>query len=98
MHILHCASEPVQAPAKLPRAPPTRALQLNDAHVRLGAEDGLAFASVSGSYALELVRWLQRLSPDIHIFFDTFPKKEDPVRWLSWREELEGGGLGCGHR
>lgn len=92
MHILHCASEPVQAPAKLPRAPPTRALQLNDAHVRLGAEDGLAFASVSGSYALELVRWLQRLSPDIHIFFDTFPKKEDPVRWLSWREELEGGG------
>ena len=48
--------------------------------MRLGAEDGLAFASVSGSYALELVRWLQRMKPDIHVFFDTFPKKEDPGR------------------
>jgi sugar phosphate isomerase/epimerase len=37
-------------------------LHLNDAAVRLGAEDGLALASVGGAAALELVRWLHRVN------------------------------------
>jgi L-rhamnose isomerase len=79
-HMLLAGENPAQSVALVGAAGKLFGLQLNDAHVRLGAEDGLAFASVSSSYALELVRWLQRLKPDLHIFFDTFPKKEDPVR------------------
>lgn len=78
-HCWRMPKAPLQASTPLHSCPFLHHTQLNDAHVRLGAEDGLAFASVSSSYALELVRWLQRLQPDIHIFFDTFPKKEDPV-------------------
>lgn len=55
-------------------------MQLNDAHVRLGAEDGLAFGAVNPVAALELVAWLRRVHYDGHIYFDTFPRKEDPVR------------------
>lgn len=62
------------APALLP---PGR--QLNDAHVKLGAEDGLAFASVNPTAALELLRWLQRSRPHgLHLYFDTFPRKGEP--------------------
>lgn len=44
-------------------------------------QDGLAFASVGPTSALELVRWLQRYPQEgLHIYFDTFPRKEDPVR------------------
>lgn len=60
-------------------------MQLNDAHVKLGAEDGLAFSSVNPTSALELVRWLQRVQFDGHIYFDTFPR-----RWVG------GAGAGAG--
>ena len=59
---------------------PALPCQLNDAHVKLGGEDGLAFSSVHPTAALELVRWLQRVNYDGSIYFDTFPSKEDPVR------------------
>lgn len=49
-------------------------MQLNDAHVRLGAEDGLAFGSVHATGALELVAWLQKVRFDGHIYWDTFPR------------------------
>lgn len=55
-------------------------LTRNDGHSRLGAEDGLAFASVHGTGSLELVLWLQRLGYEGNIYFDTFPKNEDPVK------------------
>jgi hypothetical protein len=55
-------------------------LQLNDVHPRLGAEDGLAFGSVNTMAALELVRWIQKVGFEGHIYFDTFPANEDPVR------------------
>lgn len=55
-------------------------LQLNDAHVKLGAEDGLAFGAVNPVMALELVAWLHKVRYDGHIYYDTFPRKEDPVR------------------
>eukprot|EP00438_Fugacium_kawagutii_P032277 Skav215202 [mRNA] locus=scaffold2331:85908:86899:- [translate_table: standard] len=52
----------------------------NAVHPRLGAEDGLAFASVHPVAALELVLWLRRVNYTGSIYFDTFPKNEDPVR------------------
>jgi len=30
--------------------------------------------------ALELMRWLQKVKFDGHVYFDTFPRNEDPVR------------------
>ena len=55
-------------------------VQLNDGHQKLGAEDGLMFGSVHGSMALEFIRWLQKVRFDGHLYFDTFPRNEDPVR------------------
>jgi hypothetical protein len=48
-------------------------LQLGDAHSRLGAEDGLAFGSVHGAGALELVYWIRASGYSGHVYFDTFP-------------------------
>ena len=45
-----------------------------------GAEDGLAFGSVHGAAALELVFWLRTTGYEGHVYFDTFPRNEDPVR------------------
>ena len=55
-------------------------VQLNDGHAKIGAEDGLMFGSVHESMALEFLGWLQRVRFDGHIYFDTFPRNEDPVR------------------
>ena len=55
-------------------------MQLNDAHVKLGAEDGLAFGAINSIMAMELVHWLKKVNYDGHIYYDTFPRKEDPVR------------------
>ena len=54
-------------------------IHLNDGYSRLGAEDGLAFGSVSMKSALETVYWLRRLNYQGSIYFDTFPMREDPV-------------------
>ena len=55
-------------------------VQLNDGHAKLGAEDGLMFGSVHSNMALEFLRGLQEVKFDGHIYFDTFPRNEDPVR------------------
>ena len=55
-------------------------VQLNDGHAKLGAEDGLMFGTVHGHMAVEFLRWLQKVRFDGHIYFDTFPRNEDPVR------------------
>ena len=55
-------------------------VQLNDGYGRLGAEDGLMFGSVNPRMALEFVLWLQRTRYAGHVYFDTFPRNEDPVR------------------
>ena len=52
----------------------------NDGHSRLGAEDGLAFGSVHPTASLELVWWLRRTNYTGSVYFDTFPKNEDPVK------------------
>lgn len=55
-------------------------VQLGDGYGRLGAEDGLMFGSVHPKASLEFVLWLVRTGYDGHIYFDTFPRNEDPVR------------------
>ena len=54
-------------------------MQLNDGHTRLAAEDGLIFGSVHRSMALELMLWLRRTRFRGHLYFDTFPRNEDPI-------------------
>mmetsp|Transcript_64903 Transcript_64903/g.130475 ORF Transcript_64903/g.130475 Transcript_64903/m.130475 type:complete len:206 (+) Transcript_64903:41-658(+) len=56
------------------------AWQLNDGYTRLGAEDGLMFGSVHPGLALELIVWLVKGKFAGHVYFDTFPRNEDPVR------------------
>jgi hypothetical protein len=58
-------------------------VQLGDGHSRIGAEDGLVFGSVHRVAALELVYYLLKTKYDGHIYFDTFPRNEDPVREAS---------------
>ncbi len=79
-HLLMAGENPAQSAALAAREGRLFGLHLNDAHVKLGAEDGLAFGAVNPIAALELVRWLQRVSYDGHVYFDIFPRKEDPVR------------------
>ena len=55
-------------------------VQLGDGYGRLGADDGLAFGSIHPSAALEFVLWLIKTDFKGHIYFDTFPRNEDPVR------------------
>lgn len=55
-------------------------MQLGDGHSRLGAEDGLALGSVHAAGALETVLWLRKVNYSGPVYFDTFPRNEDPVR------------------
>jgi L-rhamnose isomerase len=79
-HLLMAGENPAQSVAMVGAAGKLFGMQLNDAHVRLGAEDGLAFGAVNPLAALELVRWMQRSKFSGHVYFDTFPMNEDPVR------------------
>eukprot|EP00887_Chlorella_sp_A99_P004048 scaffold11.g4048.t1 len=88
-HLLAAGENPAQSVALAAAVGKLFGLHLNDAHVKLGAEDGLAFASVNPLGALELVRWLQRSGYDGHIYFDTFPRKASGLRG---RKERRGRG------
>jgi hypothetical protein len=55
-------------------------VQLGDGYGRLGAEDGLLFGSIHPTAALEFVVWLIKTDYKGHIYFDTFPRNEDPAR------------------
>ena len=79
-HMLMAGENPAQSVALVGRAGKLFGVQLNDGHSKLGAEDGLMFGAVHGHMALEFIRWLQRVRFDGHIYFDTFPRNEDPVR------------------
>lgn len=79
-HLLMAGENPAQSIAMVARAGKLFGLHLNDAHVRLGAEDGLPFGAVNPRSALEVVMQLQRTDYDGHIYFDTFPVAMDPVR------------------
>jgi sugar phosphate isomerase/epimerase len=78
-HCLMAGENPAQAVAMVPKGK-LFGVQLGDGYGRLGAEDGLAFASVHPRSALEFVVWLIKKDFRGHIYFDTFPRNEDPVR------------------
>ena len=103
-HLLLAGENPGQSIAMVASAGKLFGMQLSDAHVRLGAEDGLPFGSVNSASALETVVWLRDVGYAGHIYFDTFPLNEDPVREAShniatfkamWRtaDRLRTGGL-----
>lgn len=79
-HCLAAGENPAQSVAMVAQRGKLFGIQLNDGYQRLGAEDGLMFASVHPLMALELVWWLQELNYTGHLYFDTFPRNEDPVK------------------
>jgi len=79
-HMLMAGENPAQSVALVGTAGKLFGVQLNDGHPKMGAEDGLMFGSVHGAMALEFIHWLQKVRFDGHIYFDTFPRNEDPVR------------------
>jgi len=79
-HMLMAGENPAQSVALVGGAGKLFGVQCNDGHAKLGAEDGLMFGSVHSYGALEFIRWLQKVRFDGHIYFDTFPRNEDPVR------------------
>jgi len=78
-HMLMAGENPAQSLEMAARRGKLFGVQLGDGHSRLGAEDGLAFGSVHAAAALEVVLWLQRARYSGYIYFDTFPRNEDPV-------------------
>lgn len=79
-HMLAASENPAQSLAMVAREHKLFGVQLNDGYQRIGAEDGLVFASVHHLAALEFVLWLRRAQYKGHVYFDTFPRNEDPVR------------------
>jgi hypothetical protein len=80
-HCLMAGENPAQSVAMVNRHNDKLfGVQLGDGYGRLGAEDGLAFGSIHPTAALEFVMWLIRTNFKGHIYFDTFPRNEDPVR------------------
>lgn len=83
-HMLLAGENPSASVALVARAGKLFGLHLNDAHIRLGAEDGLMFASVNPTMSLELVLQLQKVRYSGVVYFDTFPKQVDPVQEAAW--------------
>ena len=79
-HMLMAGENPAQSVALVGGAGKLFGVQLNDGHAKMGAEDGLMFGSVHPTMALEFLRWLQLTRFDGHIYFDTFPRNENPRR------------------
>ena len=78
-HALLAGENPAASAALAADAGRLFGVQLGDAHSRLGAEDGLAFAAVHEAASLELLHWLRRQRYAGRLYFDTFPAREDPV-------------------
>ncbi len=79
-HCLMAAENPAQSAALVGAHGKLFGVQMNDGFVRPGCEDGLMLGSVHPLMTLEFIVWLQRTQYQGHIYFDTFPKNEDPVR------------------
>jgi xylose isomerase len=79
-HCLMAGENPAQSAAMVGAKGKLFGIQLNDGTTRLAAEDGLMFGSVHPLMALEFVLWLQKTNFKGHVYFDTFPRNEDPVR------------------
>lgn len=83
-HMLAAGENPAQGVAMVARAGKLFGLHLNDAHIKLGAEDGLPFGSVNELMALEVALQLQKAGYSGHVYFDTFPLQVDPVAEAEW--------------
>lgn len=83
-HMLMASENPAQSIAMAARAGKLFGIHVNDAHVRLGAEDGLAFGAVNPLMSLEVVSQLQKSGFSGHIYFDTFPTTMDAVHEAAW--------------
>jgi len=103
-HGLMAAENPAQSAALAGQQGKLYGVQLNDGFVRPGCEDGLALGTVHPNLTLELIYWLQRTGYQGHIYFDTFPRNEDPIReagynirqfkkWWQLAHTLEAQGL-----
>ena len=88
-HCLMAGENPAHCVAAVARSlPPTEnrpggglfGVHLGDGYGRLGAEDGLAFGTVHPHAALEFVYYLVKTKFAGHIYFDTFPRNENPRR------------------
>lgn len=79
-HLIMAGENPAHSVAMVGAAGRLFGMQLSDGHQRLGAEDGLMFGSVHPRMALEVVAWLRKTRYSGHVYFDTFPRNEDPVR------------------
>jgi len=80
-HILTSAENPSQsATMAFMKGDKLFGVHLNDAmQSKLGAEDGLSFASVNPKGAYEFIRVLTKYKYEGVFYFDTFPMNEDPV-------------------
>ena len=76
-HCLMANENPAQSIALL--GPKLFGVHLNDGPSN-GGEDGLMFGSVHSAMSVEVMYWLQRVGYSGHLYFDTFPRNEDPVR------------------
>jgi hypothetical protein len=83
-HMIMAGENPAQSVAMVSRAGKLFGMQFGDGYSRLGAEDGLMFGSVHHSMALELLVWLHKTRYMGYVYFDTFPRNEDPVRELEY--------------
>ncbi len=103
-HCLMSGENPAQAAALVGSYGRLWGVQLNDGFVRPGCEDGLVLGSVHSTMTLEFLLWLQRTQYQGHLYFDTFPINEDPVReaelnirrctrWWEQAAQLEAAGL-----
>ena len=81
-HCIMAGENPAQSVALVNRKGSDKlfGIQLGDGHSKIGDEDGLAFGSVHPSAAFETVLWLAKTHFKGHIYFDTFPRNEDPKR------------------
>jgi xylose isomerase len=79
-HCLMAGENPGQSAALVGSHGRLFGVQMNDGFVRPGCEDGLMLGSVHPLMTLEFLVWLQRTRYAGHIYFDTFPENEDPVR------------------
>jgi len=79
-HLLLAGENPAQSIDMVASRGKLFGVHLNDGYQRLGAEDGLAWGTVHPTQALEAVWYLQQHQYGGHVYFDTFPNNEDPVR------------------
>ncbi len=76
-HALMARENPAQAAARALREGKLYGIHLNDAYGQ--ADDGLIVGSIHPVQTLELIWTLQQGGYAQHIYFDTFPVREDPV-------------------